>query len=135
VLRFLSMSARPRIIIRDLALLTPTTAPLVYLYSTDPYRPSSFGDQLNHTVPEVNFTAVSGAPSPLTLDNLDALNALGNTSVYLTATDYINVNDNPAWTKGVTPSASGETEGAVSCAIIVNAHDDVVDVFYMYFYA
>ncbi|KAF1344693.1 hypothetical protein BDV97DRAFT_303789, partial [Delphinella strobiligena] len=111
-------------------------APLVYLYSADPYRPSDLSAQLKHTIPELNYTPITNGPSPLTLDNLDALNALGGTNVYLTATDKIDVNNNPSWTKGVLPDSSGETEGAVSCAIIVNAHDDInVDVFYMYFYA
>lgn len=72
----------------------------------------------------------------MTLDNLDSLNDLGNTSVYLTATDYIDVYNNPSWTKGVTPDSLGQTEDAVSCAIIVNEHDSThVDVFYIYFYA
>lgn len=111
-------------------------APIVYLHSTDPYRPADIGGQLQHTVPMVNRTAIPNAPSPLSLNNLDALNLLGNNSIYLTATDYINANDNPAWTKGTIPSPSGETEGATSCAIIINQHNDTdTDVFYMYFYA
>lgn len=111
-----------------------TYAPMVYLYSSDPYRPSDIMAQLTNTQPEVNYTVVSGAPSPLTLDNLKDLNDLGGTDVYLTSKD--NIEDQPAWLYGVGPNSSGETEGAVSCAIIVNDHGGgLVDAFYMYFYA
>ncbi|KAK5728031.1 hypothetical protein LTR17_012228 [Elasticomyces elasticus] len=107
-------------------------APIVYLYSTDPYRPADIKSQLDHTRPEVDFTAVSGTPDPLTLDNLSKLNNLGD--VYLTSDD--NVETNPAWLYGVTPNDDHKTDGAVSCAIIVNDHGaGQVDVFYMYFYA
>jgi len=84
----------------------------------------------------VNWTEVVGAPSPLTLDNLDSLNALGDTSVFLTSKEGINANPQPDWFKGVTPNAAGKTEGAVSCAIVVYDHGDgTVDAFYFYFYA
>src|SRR5262249_37177878 len=55
-------------------------APLLYLYSNDPYRPSDIGTQLVYTSPWHNLTPLPAAslPSPLTLDNLDQLNALGN---------------------------------------------------------
>ncbi|KAK3658437.1 hypothetical protein LTR56_001848 [Elasticomyces elasticus] len=107
-------------------------APMVYLYSTDPYRPADIISQLGHTHPEVNFTAVSGAPAALTLDNLSELNNFGD--VYLTSND--NVETNPDWLYGVTPNDDHKTDGAVSCAIIVNDHGaGQVDVFYMYFYA
>lgn len=109
-------------------------APIVYLYSNDPYLPSDIGAQLAHTQPEVNYTVVSGAPNPLTLDNLNDLNNLGGTEVYLTSTD--NIETNPAWLYGVAPDSQGKTDGAVSCAIIVNDHGSgLVDVYYMYFYA
>lgn len=111
-------------------------APLVHLYSSDPYRPSDLQAQLDNSWVYTNLTNNTDATYPLELATLDSLNDLGNTSVYLTSRDYINVYDNPSWTFGVTPDLFGQTEGAVSCAIIVNAHDDVnVDVFYMYFYA
>ena len=87
-----------------------------------------------HTKPEVNFAVVADAPSPLTLDNLDALNNLGGPNVYLTSVD--NIATLPAWLNGVAPDSSGKTEGAVSCVVIVNDHGSGnVDAFYMYFYA
>lgn len=96
--------------------------------------PSDIGAQLVHTRPEVNVTAVQGAPSPLTLDNLDSLNALGGKNVYLTSLD--DVSQNPAWSNGVKPDSTGKTNGAISNAVIVNDHGaGNVDAFYMYFYA
>ena len=109
-------------------------APIVYLYSTDPYRPSDIGAQLTHTLPEINYTVVSSL-LPLTLDNLNSslANYIGS-SIYFTSTDDITTN--PSWLEGVTPNSVGETEGATSCAIIVNDHGaGLVDAFYMYFYA
>ena len=107
---------------------------MVWLYSTDTYLPSDIGAQLVHTKPEDNFTVVANALNPLTLDNLDSLNGLGGTNVYLTSVD--DITQDPAWLKGVAPDSTGKTDGAVSCAIIVNDHGSgLVDVFYMYFYA
>ncbi|WPH01802.1 Hypothetical protein R9X50_00465600 [Acrodontium crateriforme] len=109
-------------------------APIVYLDSTEPYFPSDIGAQLQHTIPEINFTAVNGAPNPLTLDNVNQLNSLGGDNVYLTSKD--NIQTNPQWLYGVKPDANGKTDGAVSCAVIVNDHGSgLVDAFYMYFYA
>lgn len=108
-------------------------APMVYLYSGEAYLPADIGAQVANTQPEVNFTVVTGAPDPLTLDNLDSLNALGGVNVSLTSKQ--SVTDSPAFLLGVKPDATGKTEGAVSCAIIVNDHNNgTVDVFYMYFY-
>lgn len=104
------------------------------MQSTEPYQPSDIGAQLVHTVPKNNFTAIPGAPAVLTLDNLDSLNALGGHTVYLTSID--DVTTNPTWLYGVKPDSTGKTEGATSCAIIVNDHGaGNVDAFYMYFYA
>lgn len=111
-----------------------TYAPIVYLYSADPYRPSDIGNQLIHTQPQLNYTLITNAPNPLTLDNLNALNSLGGNFTYLTSRD--NVTANPSWLRGVIPDSSGKTEGAVSSAIIVNDHGNgLVDAFYFYFYA
>lgn len=77
---------------------------------------------------------MNGYPAPLTLNNLDSLNALGGTNVYLTSDDDITTN--PSWLKGVKPDGTGKTEGATSVAIVVNDRGNgEVDAFYMYFYA
>jgi hypothetical protein len=111
-------------------------APVAYLSARDKYLPSDISGQLANTQPEVNFTVVSQAPNPLTLNNLDQLNNYGNNGdeVYLTSKD--DVETNPAWLYGVAPNSNGRTQGATSAAVVVNDHGDgVVDVFYFYFYA
>ena len=112
-------------------------APIVYLYTSDGYRPSDIGTQLVHTRPELNFTTITGTPKPLTLDNVNDLNNLhgeNGSDVYLTAKG--DISQNPTWLNGVKPDSDGKTDGASSCAIIVNDHGDgLVDAFYMYFYA
>jgi hypothetical protein len=109
-------------------------APVVYLHSEDPYLPSDIGNQLANTEPKANFTAIKDVPCPLTLDNLAELNNLGGKDVYLTS--KVRPDKNPKYLRGVLPNDKGETEGAVSTAVIVNDHgDDTVDAFYLYFYA
>src|SRR5947199_7963589 len=92
------------------------SAPIVWLNSKEKYLPPDIGAQLVHTHPEINHKAVTGHPSPLTLDNLDKLNDGDKQDVYLTSND--DVTKDPAWLKGVRPDASGKTNGAVSCCII-----------------
>ncbi len=59
---------------------------------------------------------------------------MNGTNVYLTS--KVDVTTEPKWLTGVVPDSTGRTNGAVSCAIIVNDHGaGLVDVFYMYFYA
>lgn len=109
-------------------------APLVWLHSTETYFPSDIASQLDHTQPEVNFAVVNGYPTPLTLNNLDALNSEGGKSIYLTSKD--DVTTNPSWLNGAKPDGSGKTNGATSLAVIVNDRGNGrVDAFYMYFYA
>lgn len=79
---------------------------------------------------------VTGAPSPLTLDNLDALNALNGSNIYLTSIESTTSNPQPQWLKGVIPDSTGKTNDAVSCSIIVCDYGNgTVDAYYMYFYA
>ncbi|EWC47694.1 hypothetical protein DRE_02894 [Drechslerella stenobrocha 248] len=109
--------------------------PLIYLHSGDPYRPSDISSMLANAQPKVNFEPVAGAPNPLTLDNLNALNGLGGESVYLTATKDVATDNQQAWLKGVAPNSAGKTDGAISSAIIVNEKDSTTtDVFYFFFY-
>ncbi len=114
------------------------SAPLLYLHSKDPYRPSDIGTQLVHTTPKHKLATLpeGSVPFPLTLDNLDQLNALGNggTEIYLTSND--DVSKNPEWLLGVTPDSEGKVHNAKTCVIIVAEKDNgIVDVFYVYFYA
>ena len=54
--------------------------------------------------------------------------------VYLTST--LDVTKAPKWLDGVVPDSSGKTNGATSCAVVINDRGaGLVDVFYMYFYA
>ena len=114
------------------------SAPLLYLYSKDPYRPSDIAAQLAHTSPRQNLKVLpaESLPSPLTLDNLDQLNALGTggTDIFLTSND--DVSKNPAWLRGVTLDSEGGVNNAKTCVIIVaEKGNGIVDVFYVYFYA
>jgi hypothetical protein len=107
-------------------------APIIYLYSKDPYRPSDLAAQLANTQPEVDFKAVSD--QPFSLDNLSSLNDLGGKDVYLTSTTRPDLH--PAYLYGLPPDDNGATNGAVSSTIIINDHgNDTVDAFYFYFYA
>lgn len=112
------------------------SAPVVYLHSTEVYFPSDIGAQVANTQPEINYQVVPGAPNPLTLNNLDSLNALGGNSIYLNSIDDTTSNPQPQWLKGVVPDSNGKTNDAVSCTIIVNDYQNgTVDAYYMYFYA
>lgn len=84
-------------------LTSSETAPLVWLHSEDAYRPSDISQQLQHTIPMVNWTAIDGAPSPLTLDNVDVLNEHGNENVYLTTKDGIDASPQSKWLFGIKP--------------------------------
>ncbi|KAJ5116258.1 hypothetical protein N7456_000606 [Penicillium angulare] len=111
-------------------------APLVWLHSQDPYKPSDLQAQLDNTTPQVNWTSIPNTPTPLTLDNLDQLNNLGNTSVYLTTHGGIAETPQPAWWDGITPDRDGRIGNGTGCAIIVVDHGkENVDAFYFYFYA
>jgi len=112
-------------------------APLVWLDESEAYFPSDIYSQVENTTPLVNnYSAIPGAPHPLTLENLDALNAYANNGSTIYLTSKVDVTTSPRWLEGVVPTSSGKTENAVSCAIIVNDHGSgLVDAFYMYFYA
>ena len=108
-------------------------APVVWLDTQESFFPGAISSQLEHTSPTVNFTAISGAPSPLTLSNLDSLNSLGGRDVALSSTD--DFTKYPAWLDGTKPDGNGKVAGDPSAAIIVR--DDGggrVLAFYMYFY-
>lgn len=108
----------------------------MWLHSQETYYPSDLQAQLDHTTPKVNWTTVADAPSPLTLDNLDQLNDLGNASVYLTSHEGIDAVPEPAWFRGIVPDNDGRIgDGTGSAIIVVDHGGDDVDAFYFYFYA
>ncbi|KAJ5334837.1 Vacuolar protein sorting-associated protein 62 [Penicillium brevicompactum] len=111
-------------------------APLVWLHSQETYMPSDIQAQIDHTVPKVNWTSIEGVQSPLDLSNLDTLNSLGNTSVYLTSHEGIEANPQPAWIRGIAPDKDGRIgNGTGSAIILANRGNQTVDAFYFYFYA
>ncbi|KAJ6117423.1 Vacuolar protein sorting-associated protein 62 [Penicillium capsulatum] len=111
-------------------------APLVWLHSQETYYPSDLQQQLDHTTANVNWTAVETTSSPVTLSNLDQLNSLGNTSVYLTSHEGIDANPEPAWFRGIKPDHEGRLGTGTGSAIITVDHGSgKVDAFYFYFYA
>jgi hypothetical protein len=109
-------------------------APLVFLDTHDKYFPSDLATHLMNTHPEVNFKKVDAGSEPLTLKNLDSLNKLGGSEIYLTSND--DVAKLPKYLTGDRPdSKTLKTTDAKSCAIIlVDKGNEIMDAFYMYFY-
>lgn len=115
-------------------------APLVYLDPTEAYLPADIGSQLKYCTPKLHSAApISGATSPLSVANMDGLNAFGpsnGTGVYLTSNDDVATVPQPQWLGGVRPDSTGKTGGAISSAVIVaDKGNGLVDAFYFYFYA
>ncbi|KAL2860283.1 hypothetical protein BJX68DRAFT_224825 [Aspergillus pseudodeflectus] len=110
-------------------------APLVWIHSEDPYKPSGIAEHLEHVVAEVNYQPVPGAPSPLTLDNLDKLNALANESVYLSSQEGIDANPQPSWFNGANIDTNGQSDDISSVIVVHDRGSGQVDAFYFYFYS
>ncbi|KAF2478245.1 uncharacterized protein BDR25DRAFT_299902 [Lindgomyces ingoldianus] len=114
-------------------------APLVHLYTKDPYGPSAISAQIANTRPQISFKDVQIPSPPLTLSNLDQLNSVGTkggSDVYLTST--VDITTNPQWLNGAKTDASGMTVGTgekSSVVIVVDKGNGTVDAFYMYFFA
>ncbi|PBP24049.1 hypothetical protein BUE80_DR005137 [Diplocarpon rosae] len=110
-------------------------APLVWLDNGEAYFPSDIFAQVQNTHPNINFTTIRNLP-PLTLDNLNILNAYGNNGKNVYLTSNIDVTEEPKWLTGIIPDSDGKTNNVTSSAIIVNDRGNgSVDAFYMYFYA
>ncbi|KAL2836104.1 hypothetical protein BJY01DRAFT_238421 [Aspergillus pseudoustus] len=110
-------------------------APLVWLHSEDPYKPSGIAKHLEHVVAQVDYQPVAGAPSPITLDNLDQLNALGNESVYLSSQEGIDANPQPSWFNGASIGENGQSHDVSSIVVVHDRGGGEIDAFYFYFYS
>ncbi|KAH8712234.1 hypothetical protein GQ44DRAFT_762697 [Phaeosphaeriaceae sp. PMI808] len=112
-------------------------APLVHLFSKDPYRPSSLAAQIVNTHPEIDFKGVTISKSPLTIDNIDQLNAVGTNGgrdVYLTSNNDITTN--PKWLEGIQVDSNGGTgDEKTGVIVVVDKGEGIVDAFYFYFFA
>lgn len=106
-----------------------TYAPWSYLYSGDKTFPSDITVHLNHTIPEVAYTAI-GAAGSVTVDTLSSYAS----DVYLTSAD--SVLDDPAWLLsdyGI-PDSTGYS-AAPGLIIAAEKNASTTDVFYFYFYS
>ncbi|KAL2868414.1 uncharacterized protein BJX67DRAFT_380203 [Aspergillus lucknowensis] len=110
-------------------------APLVWLHSQDPYKPSGIAEHLQHVVPQVNYTPIEGVQAPLSLDNLAQLNSLGNESVYLTSEEGIDADPQPSWFGGAEVDENGQSEDVSSIVVVHDRGGGEVDAFYFYFYS
>jgi Vacuolar protein sorting-associated protein 62 len=96
--------------------------------------PSDIASQVGNTVPKTKGVVVANAPTPLILDNLDQLNALGGKDIWLTSKEGIMAY--PKWFHGVTPDEHRKTNNATPCAIVtVDKGKGILDAFYFYFHA
>ncbi|KAH6962432.1 hypothetical protein BKA56DRAFT_560182 [Ilyonectria sp. MPI-CAGE-AT-0026] len=111
-------------------------APLVWLHSDDPFRPSDMLEHIHHTTPIINQKPVPGLPE-LDLDNLALLNDIDVGAGQVAAlTSNDDITDLPAWLFGETPDESGRISNATPCVVIaVERGPRDVDVFFFYFYS
>ncbi|TWU72786.1 hypothetical protein ED733_003771 [Metarhizium rileyi] len=108
-------------------------APLVWLHSDDPFRPSDLLEHIRHTTPKVNQEPLSDLPD-LDLSNLALLNNISHGLVALSSND--NVTALPAWLLGELPDASGRIVNATPCVVIlVEQSPRDIDAFFFYFYS
>jgi hypothetical protein len=107
-------------------------APLLFLHSEDPFRPSDISEHIRHTTPRLDFAPIDGLPL-LDLDNLEKLNDYGE-DVALTSND--DVLDLPPWILGQLPDEAGRIHNSTPCVVIlVEKTPRDIDVFYFYFYS
>ncbi|KAG5956881.1 hypothetical protein E4U57_002252 [Claviceps arundinis] len=107
-------------------------APLVWLHSLDPFRPSDLLTHVRHTTPTIDQVPVPNLPS-LTLDNLALLNGLNGTVALASKDDVTTL---PSWLMGDVPDETGRTANATACVVIlVDKGQHEVDAFYFYFYS
>lgn len=110
-------------------------APLVWLHSEDPFRPSDLLTHIEHTTPQWHHEPVRDLPE-LSLENLAVADNADpyNDPVALTSND--NVTSLPEWLYGGTPDASGNISNVTACVVILVPKSPLVmDAFYWYFYS
>ncbi|KAH7313607.1 hypothetical protein B0I35DRAFT_435545 [Stachybotrys elegans] len=108
-------------------------APLVWLHSEDPYKPSDLLAHLQHTTPELNGEEIAHLP-PLDLDNLEILNDYHPGEVALRSND--DPLSHPRWLAGEAPDESGRIHNSTPCVVIlVEKSPQELDAFYFYFYS
>ena len=96
-------------------------APIVYLSSSETYFPSDLSTHLSHLTAEAavagnnNTVAISGAPYPLTLGNLNATSIGSSTWLSLTTEADMQINSTAAWLNSDygKPDSSGKSAAAV----------------------
>ncbi|KAI6780071.1 uncharacterized protein J7T54_004203 [Emericellopsis cladophorae] len=110
-------------------------APLIWLHSEDPFRPSDLLEHIQHTTPRIDRDRIPDLP-PLDLDSLELLNNVSNGTSRVALTSNDDVTTWPSWILGQTPDPSGRIANATACIVILvekSARD--LDAFYFYFYS
>ncbi|KAI8296074.1 putative vacuolar protein sorting-associated protein TDA6 [Colletotrichum sp. SAR 10_99] len=109
-------------------------APLLWLHSDDPFKPSDLLTHVRHTTPAVDRKPISGLP-PLDLDNLEILNEYGSKDhVALVSND--DPTTYPKWLYGEAPDETGRIHNSTPCVVvIVEKNERELDAFYFYFYS
>lgn len=114
-------------------------APLVWLHSDDPYRPSDLLEHVQHTTPKLDQRPIPDL-SQLDLDNLDILNDIEARQrwqkVALSSNDELDVTAMPKWLYGTAPDESWRIHDATPCVVIlVEKTSRDLDAFFFYFYS
>ncbi|KAL2831160.1 hypothetical protein BDW59DRAFT_7586 [Aspergillus cavernicola] len=113
-----------------------TIAIPTYVLEYDLYKPSGIAEHIQHVVvPKVDYQPVEGVQLPLTLNNLDHLNDLGDGSVYLSSKEGIDADPHPSWFYGAEIDGNGQTSDVSSIIVVHDRGDGEVDAFYFYFYS
>lgn len=114
-------------------------APLVWLHSDDPFRPSDLLEHVQHTTPKLGQRPIQGLPQ-LDLDNLAILNDIEARErwqkVALSSNDELDVTFMPTWLHGTAPDEFGRTNNATACVVVlVEKTPRDLDAFFFYFYS
>jgi hypothetical protein len=107
----------------------------VFLDQGDTYFPSDLARHVSNTVPTLNFSTITDGSHPLTLSNLDTLNAFGDVNVSLASSPPLITL--PSFISGQPPDGKTlQTKDAVSTVVVViEKENEILDAFYLYFYS